>query len=265
MKTENRIITAILEELDFELSDLVARKVAQYERIHQLPAPAWLAAHFRMELIYDMCKAIEKHTLSTDVLEHLSSSRAKYGSIIITASVIRDGITYSLITEIIHAGGWNIQRLHIRYITKTDLPKSLSLMPVSARIKTIIAVQRKQAKLEQELGWEQAYLEKAQEASLNAHKSDDELAQLFLILDPERARLIVKEWDDLHDHAKNNFHNSSEEFLIHQAEWLMSGVENLRFRADQAINRVSHHEKKILQLRAKQQELEEQIARALRL
>ena len=74
MKTENQIITAILEKIDFEIHDLVSRRVAQYERMQECPAPRWLAEHIRMELIWDLCNAIEKHTLSTYVLEHLSSS-----------------------------------------------------------------------------------------------------------------------------------------------------------------------------------------------
>ena len=262
MKTENQIITAILSELDFELESLVARRVARYEEAQERSAPAWLAQHIRMELILDMCKAIEKHTLSSDVLEHLSSARHNKGSLTISATVRRDGALYSLHTDAIYAGGWNIQRLHIRYITRTDLPKSFSLMPVSARVKSIISLQKKQAKMEQELRLEQIYLATALKQSLHCTKSDDELAQQWLEENSDHARILLGSWEDLNEFGKANF-QTEEAYLVNMAEWLMENVVRRRTTANRMQMAARRHQAQITKIHAKQQKLEQHLAMIL--
>ena len=78
----------------------------------------------RLNLIFDLLNAIEKYTKADDKLISVKSHTSIKGNIEISAEIERDGKIYNFRTEAIYAGGYNIQRLHYRYITKTDLPQT---------------------------------------------------------------------------------------------------------------------------------------------
>jgi len=76
----------------------------------------------RISVIVDMLKSFQKYTKPSDVLVTLVPREGSKG-IEITAEIERDGETYHYYTHAVYAGGYNIQREHLRYLTKTKLPK----------------------------------------------------------------------------------------------------------------------------------------------
>jgi hypothetical protein len=84
----------------------------------------WEIQMIGLNLTYDLVRSIEQYTLPTDILVDVKTRVSVKKNIEITAVINRDGVEYSLATEAIYAGGYNIQTLHYRYITKTNLPKT---------------------------------------------------------------------------------------------------------------------------------------------
>lgn len=78
----------------------------------------------RLNIIYDMLKSLEIYTEPTDELVDIIAGTSPKGNIEISAKIRRGQTTYSLHTEVIIAGGHNVQRAHYRYLTKTNLPKT---------------------------------------------------------------------------------------------------------------------------------------------
>jgi hypothetical protein len=76
----------------------------------------------RISVIVDMLKSFQKYTKPSDVLVTIIPREGSKG-IEITAQIERDGQVYDYYTHAIYAGGYNIQREHLRYLTKTKLPR----------------------------------------------------------------------------------------------------------------------------------------------
>jgi hypothetical protein len=82
-------------------------------------------AHYtEIVLKYDMVRALEKYTLPTDKMSDVVVRNSSKGAFQIRCMVERDGNNYPFNTEVIYAGGYNIQKLHFRYLTKTSLPQT---------------------------------------------------------------------------------------------------------------------------------------------
>jgi hypothetical protein len=122
--TNSRLIDTILEELDEMVYDLVERTAQRHEKQTGTPFTEYDREYTRLLVTVDLIKSIEKYTLPTDELIEITTSGVRSGSVTIDAVIERDGVQYPLSTEVIYAGGYNIQRLHYRYITKTTLPKT---------------------------------------------------------------------------------------------------------------------------------------------
>lgn len=109
-------ITQICERMKQNMIEAYAKKGIDYK---------WTAFDqqiTRISIIIDMLKSFQKYTKPSDQLVTIVPKEGAKG-IEITAEIERDGQIYQYYTHAIYAGGYNIQREHLRYLTKTKLPK----------------------------------------------------------------------------------------------------------------------------------------------
>ena len=173
----------------------------------------------RIGLIIDMLKSFEKWTLPTDRLLEIS---ARFGSkgLEIQAQIERDGVPYPYWTEAIYAGGWNIQKLHYRYLTKTQLPK----VPKQEGLSTVWIQKQKRLqkgeKLQQEIEQIQKRIEENQAKIKWATSLSKEERIEWSIQKDGYSRPT---WQEIEKRgADRNYPGGEQEFLQKEQEYLES-------------------------------------------
>jgi hypothetical protein len=223
IQSKNKLIQAVLEEL----TPLIESTVEKTEK-HYLDKGERFSDYDRkmtqLQLQFDLVKSLEKYTKPDDRVLKMDA-RPSRGAIEVFATVERDGQSYVFSTQVIYAGGYNIQKLHFRYLTDTNLPQT-GQDTETKRIKQEIAKLTKTEKIYAEIERYEERIRNA-EARINASsgKSDQEI--LDIISDPLYGntpetrgghQFRRREWEELDSTARNNFNNDEKTYTVWQDE-----------------------------------------------
>ena len=177
----------------------------------------------KIELEYDMTVAVEKYTLPTDVLIRLNKAKTRKGSLVIEAIIGRDEKEYFFSTEVIIAGGYNIQRLHYRYLTNTTLPKtniSLESDLIKKEIKRLKGIEKYRVELE---NYEARINKLTEEINVAKVYSDSDIIEMLKIEKP----ILTTTWADIVSrNVEKNYNNNEEVFVKSQETYLKSSVKS---------------------------------------
>lgn len=174
---EGNIVNVILNKLEPTISEMVSQTEAWFEEKFKQDFTDFDREMARLNLTFDMVKAVETYTNPSDTLLSIKVDTSIKNNIEITAQIKRDGVTYNFSTEAIYAGGYNIQRLHYRYITRTNIPKTGSSTiskEYSEKIKRMNRIER----LNKDIKQYETRVAKAQaELAVDSKLTDDEIIQ----------------------------------------------------------------------------------------
>ena len=120
--SQNEMLTSVFQQMEFFVKRRSQTIVAN-EGFSENQRSERIAREREVEeiLAIDFLKAFSNYCNSTDVVEITGKTENAKGFNVV-ANVVRNGETYRIETDLIIAGG-AVQRLHYRYIVKTDLPK----------------------------------------------------------------------------------------------------------------------------------------------
>jgi hypothetical protein len=114
-----------IEELtEAEVQANIERAKQSHIQTFESPMSEYDIKLTRLIITMNLIRSFEAYTLPTDRIQRFSVKGSANGTLVISSSITRGDESFFLETDVIYAGGWNIQRLHYRYITKTNLPKS---------------------------------------------------------------------------------------------------------------------------------------------
>lgn len=173
------IIDKILTALTDDIQHLIGKHEEAFQKQFERPMSAYDKELTRLNIIWDMVKAIEIYTLPTDILVTVSSSTSHKGNLEIFAQIQRGDQVYPFSTEVIYAGGYNIQRLHYRYITKSGLPKT-----GSKAVSTVYANKIKK-------------LSKLEKLNLEIERYEERIKKNEETLQTNRSKTDAQIWDEI--------------------------------------------------------------------
>ena len=179
VKSGYNSIDEILEQAKPFQEEIVQRRIAKMKEEGE-HISEYEEDMIRFSLIFDLTKALSNYLNKEDKPYDVSFHKDR-GVITITAKIERDGNKDNYIhTEMIIAGGHNIQVRHFRYIVHTNLPYKPNLAALSNIDSKIKAIKKKKsnvekiADLKREIGHFEKRIEKLKESNLEIPKKSDE-------------------------------------------------------------------------------------------
>lgn len=245
-----QLIDAILEEAEPLIIDMIARQKRLFEKAFEREMTPYDIEMARLTLILDLLRAIEIYTLPTDKLVESYSSTSIKGNMQISATIAREDVEYYFVTEAIYAGGHNIQRLHYRYLTRTNLPKTGR----SEKTKQVEEHIKKLSKLDK-INLE---IEGIQKVISNYNKKIDNINSMSdqdILDDHEKNReygSINITWDEVVKRgADKNYNYNPQEFERSQESYKQSIIQGKRNSITNYKEAIKDNEKRIRKLIAK--------------
>jgi hypothetical protein len=185
----------------------------------------------RLIIVSDLVKSIGNHTEPDDDLKEVKTSVSPKGNLEIDAIIVRDGVEYPLSTEVIYAGGYNIQRLHYRYITKTRLPKSSSnelADEYKKKIKAMTAAEKIRNEIQ---GFETRINRNDERVEASKKLSDEEILDDVKEKDryfswPTWDEIVVRGADKNYEYSEDVYNKSKEEEMERKINfWKSQNIE----------------------------------------
>ena len=205
-------------------------------------------------LLSDLMKAIGNYLKPTDKIKDVKTNKDRTG-ITISTIIYRDGEGFPFYTDVIVAGGHNIQIAHYRYLVKTKIRKE-SNNPEYDKYKEKI---KKLSKIER-LNQDMRYLLQVKERYESEHQ--DFLRKQKLTNEEALKELIAEEktkdgesytektmnisWDEIVKRgADKNYDYSKEKFLKSTKEYLDGKVSSYKKRNESSLSNLKRIEKDI--------------------
>lgn len=185
---ENTILE-MLDKIEVAAYIKYGKKLTQYDR-----------ELFRLEIIFDLLRSLEIYTLPTDTLISVEARKSRKGNIEIYGRIQRDSQSYFFETEVIIAGGFNIQRAHYRYLTKTTLPKTGNTELTTSYSNEIKRLKGAE-KINIDISRYESLIEKIDEytTSVMNIKTDEQIINLIKEEDPDSFRIYFEtpSWEEI--------------------------------------------------------------------
>jgi len=211
-ETKNPLINRLLAELKPLIADIIEDTKQRYKKDDKVFGE-YDAYYTEVVLKYDLVKALEKYTQPTDKMSDVDVRNSSKGAFQINCMVERDGVKYPFNTEVIYAGGYNIQKLHFRYLTKTTLPYT-GQSAETQKLKAELSKLSKGEKLQKDIEILNQRIENNQKLiDTNSKVSDKEIIKI--VSEPGYGRtstggwfaspLQLLKWNELSDEQKEKF------------------------------------------------------------
>jgi len=161
---------------------------------------------YEIAVVSDLVRAFSRYIIKTDEVTVKSFSVGNSGTITIDCIIERSGIKYPMTTEMIYAGGYNIQQLHYRYISHTKLSANVNKDAIA-----LLQVRRNKLTKKQKISEDIEYTERWYKRDVdNFNKlksmSFDEVIKNSYLGEHERT------YENLSDGGKENFHFNQKEY-----------------------------------------------------
>ena len=143
--TKSNVLRTILTSMKPQIQTSIDMCIAHEEAMTKRPASEFGKECIEATLLFDLYRSVVSYTKDDDQVKNFTASISIKGNFEIHGNVVRDGVEYRFVTEAIIADGM-INRRHVRYITKTNLPNARNMNEAN-KIKEIIKSNNKRQRM----------------------------------------------------------------------------------------------------------------------
>lgn len=246
LQTGYKAIDQILEHAEPHINNLVGL----YKDFHQKNNLDWTERdeeYTRVEVIFDLVKALSNYLLKTDEVTSISF-KYNHGRILISCVIDRDGEESYFTTESIVAKG-DIQVTHLRYIVKSKFRKVASTSALD-KIKAERSKMTKEDKIKEDIQRNLDVIEryKIKKEEMD-NTSDEEVLRKHNDFFYERFGTGPK-WEYLSDNAKKVY-ESEEKYMTYMRDKEIEHLNSFRHNAKVNLVRIKELEKRNQKLETK--------------
>jgi hypothetical protein len=180
MRTNNTVFQAVMNATSDYRNEVLSRKISAFEQTMERKASDFDIKIMELEMVYDLARAIGKYVLPSDEVAGDCRAGMDCGKLTVRIMVQRDSSVHSFATDVIFAGGYNIQCLHLRYLVYTTLPM-IGKSEDAKAINELIKGMKKQERISADIEREQNRLDgMVQFIEKYSEMSEDEMLQGYL-------------------------------------------------------------------------------------
>ena len=225
--SKNPLINRLLVELKPLIADIIEDTKQRYKKDDK-EFTEYDAHYTEVVLKYDMVRSLEKYTLPTDKMSDVTVKNSSKGAFQIRCIIERDGNKYPFNTEVIYAGGYNIQKLHFRYLTKTTLPYT-GQDAETQKLKAELAKMSKGEKLQKEIDNNKKVIQYNQDLiDKNSKFTDKEILAKYEAGDNVVGKPYVwPSWEEIVKRGAAKNYNNDEKYFNQQKKEAQEG--NIEF------------------------------------
>lgn len=220
----NPLIHEVLTQLEPKIVQMLDAAKDWYKEKTGQPMDDYDETLYRLSITRDLVYSFETYTAPDDKLISLTARGSAKGSIRIEAKIQRGDNTYPFETDVIYAGGYNIQRLHFRYITKTTLPRIgdfTMTRQLDAQLKGLSKAEKVKEQIEQQRALINTNLAKIAQ---NSAYTDEQIIEIVKADKNERF-MEWPTWEELGDRgAQKNYNNDRESYEKQKAEYVTDAI-----------------------------------------
>lgn len=248
--TKNEVLKTIMSAMKTDISKMIDSAISYEEKVTGKNVTAFGMESIELNLIYDLVKAVEKYTEDTDKVLNFSANISIKGNLEIIAEIERSGKSYSYVTEVIVADGM-INRRHLRYITKTNLPKSTNSVTTNL-IKDAIKLNKKALSFNKFIAMQES--QKAQAIKELKELKKDTEEEVIEAINNSDEPMLLNNWNELESSLKN-FHKTEANYTNWLEQVNKNQIKSYHINVSLVQKRIEYCNKNIAKEKAKLEKL----------
>ena len=244
--TKNNSLKVILENMKPQIAKAIEMCVEQEVAQNIERRPGYQVTEFgreciEMALLFDLYKSVVSYTRDSDEVKNFEAGISIKGNFEMSGTIVRDGEDNYFRCEAIIADGM-INRRHVRYITKTSLPKDN--MEEANKIKAIIKKNNKINTIQSYIDTLIGYKNDTQKSYDEGMKVTREQHKQILI---EKDSWLDDNWDSIFEEGLHTMRgwDTKEDYLVWTNEANEDQIDRRVSHIKGALSRVGRLEKSI--------------------